>query len=99
MKTSGSGSSFSPGDMGVECLQLSLQIQIPGALPSLAFPSQDLRCQDSSLPAVSLTCAQVRGQVWAAVHLWSTPQLQSHQPDWGCQQKPESRSKKLELSN
>lgn len=35
MKVSGSGSSFSPGDMGVERLQLDLLIQIPGALPPL----------------------------------------------------------------
>lgn len=54
MKGSGSGSSFSPGDMGMERLQLGLQIQIPGALAlpplaGLAFPSQDLRCQGNSL--------------------------------------------------
>lgn len=42
MKASGSGSSFSPGDMGVRRLRLEQLILIPGALPTglLAFPSE-----------------------------------------------------------
>lgn len=108
MKLSGSGSGFSPGDMGVEGLQLDLLIRIPGALPPLTrLPPDRILGARTDLPAVSLTWpspapgppgAGLGGQVRAAVYPWSTPQLQSHRLAWGWQPKSESRSRKLELT-